>query len=65
MKNYSWQDVYIWGLAALFTVALSITLVYNRPSHEDSACRDNQDRTDAGVVVNYTQLQHTYACYLG
>ena len=65
MKDYSWQDVYLWGLAALFAVALSLTLVYNRPSREDSACRDNQERTEAGVVINYNLMQHTHACYLG
>lgn len=64
-KKNEWSDVYIWGLAAFFVLALNLTTAFNKPSKEEEACSNNTLRTEAMVLANTNIIGHHYGCFNG
>lgn len=64
-KKNEWSDVYIWGLAAFFVLALNLTTAFNKPSKEEEACSSNSLRTEAMVLANTNIISHHYGCFNG
>lgn len=65
MKKNEWSDVYIWGLAAFFVLALNLTVVFNKPSKEEEACSSNSSRVEAMVLANANAVSQHYGCFSG